>query len=80
MMIDSENAWYSSPKLRSLYYIRGILRNRLYYMNEDVALRLLLMAVNRKVDIEELKELALWTKNWTEWRVNMEEIIRDGDD
>jgi hypothetical protein len=80
MTIVSENAWYISPELRNLYYIRGILRRRLYYVNEDMALSLLIRAERRGVIIQDLKELALVVENWIEWRTNMEEWIQCHDD
>lgn len=83
-----ENAWnkvggicalkkYDStnPEMKELYYIRGILKNRLSYVNEGMALGLLRKSARLGAPIEALKEFALEVKNWTNWRASMEAYI-----
>jgi hypothetical protein len=65
----------SKPYLRDLYYIRGILRNRVY-VNENYVLELLEEAVLVGADIESLKNLAKRARNWTEFREDVEAFIR----
>jgi hypothetical protein len=63
------------PYLRDLFYIRGILRNRLNYVNDVVALRLLEDAYLNGVSIEHLRRISLDVKHWTEFRTIMEETL-----
>ena len=60
--------------LSHLYYIRGILRNRVY-CNDQVAIQLLKDANELCIADSELKEIALTSANWTEWRETMQELI-----
>ena len=60
--------------LSHLYYIRGILRNRVY-CNDQVAIQLLKEADELCIAESELKEIALTSANWTEWRETMQELI-----
>lgn len=55
-----------------LFYIRGILRNRFHYLNERVAMELLRAADAMGIDEGDLKEIAIETRNWTEWQRAME--------
>ncbi|NLF41307.1 MAG: HNH endonuclease [Bacteroidales bacterium] len=68
--LDAEN-----PVNKELYYIRGILRNRLAYLNEGLAIGLLRKCVRLGAPIEVLKEYALEVKTWAEWHENTEEYI-----
>jgi hypothetical protein len=56
------------PWMKDLYYIRGILRNRLSYVNEHKAIELMVAYVENGGDIEDLRTMALQIKNWTEFR------------
>jgi hypothetical protein len=57
------------PYMKTLYYIRGILRNRLTYCNDERAIRALREAhVDAEATLDDLKEIALDVKNWTEFR------------
>ena len=60
--------------LSHLYYIRGILRNRVY-CNDQAAIQLLKEANELCIAESELKEIALTSANWTEWRETMQELI-----
>lgn len=55
------------PDSSRIYYIRGILRNRLNYCNELLALQLLRQAVAAKADISSLEKHAKEVRNWTQW-------------
>lgn len=68
--IEREN-----PEINRLYYIRGILRNRLSYCNERQAITLLRRALDLDADLTSLEEFAKSAGTWTEWRTGMEEYI-----
>lgn len=57
------------------FYIRGILRNRLSYVNEKQCLVLLKIAEGLGMDMEQAKEHAKSVSNWTEWRTDIQEFI-----
>src|SRR4030067_3248100 len=61
----------SKPYLRELYYIRGIMKNRFSYLNEWKAIEIMEAAHKAGVDIEEIKQVALDSKNWTEWQIGI---------
>lgn len=63
------------PYLRDLFYIRGILRNRLYYVNERECLKLLEQAHLAGASIESLRELAKVIRNWTALTEELDTII-----
>ena len=65
----------SKPYFKRLLYIRGILRNRLSYCDERLALELLEAAVEAGVDVESLVPHAKKVRNWTEWRRDIEQFI-----
>jgi hypothetical protein len=56
------------PYIRDLLYIRGILRKRLFYVNEQQVMGLLEDAHLAGASIENLMGLAKDCKNWTEFR------------
>ncbi len=68
------------PYLRDLYYIRGILRKRLSYVNDWLCIQLMESALDSGVDIDYLKDLAIGARNWTEWRESIESEADRGDD
>jgi len=65
-----------NPALSRIYYIRGILRNRLSYCNENVALKLLKEAIAVGATLESLERHAKEVRNWSQWRSDLEELIR----
>lgn len=67
------------PWMKDLYYIRGIIRNR-HYCNEYKAIDLLKQAFFAGIHLEDLKQLALAVRNWSEWRTTMEEWIEEAGD
>lgn len=60
------------PYLKDLYYIRGILRNRMSYCNDWMSISLLEKAYKNGYDLDDLKQLAIEARNWTEWRTTIE--------
>jgi hypothetical protein len=65
----------NKPYTQKLYYIRGILKNRLSYVNEYLALQLLQEAAEANASIESLEKHAKSVRNWTEWRQGIEHFI-----
>jgi len=63
------------PYIKRLFYIRGILRNRLYYVDEKLVLKLLQKAVEADASIDSLEEHAKSVRNWTQWRGEIEDFI-----
>lgn len=63
------------PGLGDIYYIRGIVRNRFGYCDEDAAIELLRRAYDAGVAIAALRSLAKTARNWSGWRFEMEELI-----
>lgn len=60
--------------LKDCLYIRGIVRNRMGYCNEHIAMQLLTNAAKRGAEVERLKQWAKDARNWTEWRNEMERL------
>ena len=56
-------------------YIRGILRNRISYVDYQKSIAWLVEALNNGVDEDDLKELAKTVKNWTQFREAMEDLL-----
>lgn len=63
------------PYLKDLYYVRGILKNRLSYINMWEALDILEDAYRQGVEIDQLKRIAREVRNWTDFRYAIEDII-----
>ena len=64
------------PDLKQLYYIRGILRNRIPgYFNDSMALQYLKNARSWEVDLEDLNAMARGVKNWTGFTSAIGELI-----
>lgn len=64
-------------EVKELFYIRGILRNRLFYCNDQIAIRYLKQAHALGCTVEQLKAYALEVKNWTEFREGMEQFFEE---
>ena len=56
------------PHLKQMMYIRGILRNRLNYVNEGEILNLLNMAVIHGINLNAVEALAKECSSWTKWK------------
>lgn len=63
-----------NPDKAQLYYIRGIIKNRFNYINEKSAIILLTDAYKKGYAIDELKEIALTERNWSDWKYEMERL------
>lgn len=63
------------PYLKRLYYIRGILRNRLTYLNEWLVMDLLEQAVLAGADVDSLEDFAKNVRSWTALRNELENFI-----
>lgn len=68
-----------NPEIKRLYYIRGILRNRLSYCNEQQAITLLRRANELNAGLNSLEEFARAANNWTAWRAGMDQFITEHD-
>lgn len=62
------------PYIRDLLYIRGILRNRMY-VNEKVIMGMLEDAHLAGLGIEELKNLAKTSRNWSQFQTELYDFI-----
>ncbi len=63
---------------RRLYYIRAIVRNRMY-CNETTAYNLLTRGLEAGVEIDEMERAAKQARNWTGWIDWMSDLITDAD-
>lgn len=64
------------PHMKDLYYIRGILRNRLHYHDPVKAIKWLKLAYeDADCSIESLKELACEVKNWSEFKEEILDVL-----
>jgi len=68
------------PYMKELFYIRGILRNRLNYLVEWKALDYLERAYLADASLDSLKECAKTVKNWSQFCDSIEEFIRRQED
>ncbi len=62
---------------RHLYYIRGILKNRFTYCNERTAIAVLKEADALGIDEQDLKDIAIESRNWTEWQMTMHQAMEE---
>lgn len=63
------------PHLQRLFYIRGILRNRVSYFDPQRGMRLLEDAFDAGATLDNLEKYAKDVRSWSEWRYGMEEFI-----
>lgn len=70
----------SKPYLRQLLYIRGILRNRLSYINERALMDMMETAVLNGADIDSMEALAKRVSSWTAFRNALDEFLTSDDD
>lgn len=64
-----------NPEIKEIYYIRGILRNRLSYFDPYKALEWLEIAREWGATLQELKSIALQTRNWTTFSEDIDVLI-----
>ena len=67
----------SKPYLRQLFYIRGILRNRLSYINERALMNLMETAVVNGADVDSMEALAKRVSSWTAFRNALEDFLTE---
>jgi len=67
------------PNGSRIYYIRGILRNRLSYCNEIMALQLLRQAVAANADIASLERHAKEVRKWSQWTSDINDFLDSHD-
>jgi hypothetical protein len=65
------------PDIRELYYIRGILRNRLSYFDNGQALQYLKNARSWGVSLDTLRSIAYKTRSWTSFKGDVGEAIEE---
>lgn len=73
----------NKPYLKDLYYMRGILKNRLSYMNPHIAINLLEKAFLAGASKESMSNFVKSVRNWTDFQNEMERFIesqKDGDE
>ena len=63
------------PYMKDLFYIRGIIKNRLDYFEKTKCLAYLESAHLKGASIESLREMALEVRNWTAFVNSMEEYL-----
>jgi hypothetical protein len=63
------------PYLKDIYYIRGILRKRLSYVNDFLSIRLMEAAVEAGIDIDLIREIALTARSWNKFQYEVESLI-----
>jgi len=68
------------PDLKGLFYCRGILRKRLTYVNEWMAMDILREARRNGVSIEALTEFCKQVKSWTRFRTEIYDLELGTDD
>lgn len=64
------------PDKKRLYYIRGILRNRLYHVGPDV-LRMMENALDAGVAVDDIEEAAKTERNWSGFRDWLYQAMQD---
>lgn len=60
-----------SEEQRNIYYLRKILINRLYYVNQNQAYTIIKNAFENGSSFEEIKDICVKCKNWTEFMLWM---------
>ena len=63
------------PGVERLFYIRGILRRRLAYVNEKACIVLLKDARDAGIEIDYLQDLAKQVTSWTQFRTTVDAVI-----
>jgi hypothetical protein len=65
------------PYLKRVFYIRGILRARLSYVDDNVAIQLMDEAGQRGVDFDSVERIAKNVRNWTAFSDAIQQYIDD---
>lgn len=82
---DAANFFSAIPKIaafsrqpesdQKILYARGILRNRISYLNEKLALVLMKDAFNAGMDLDEITDIAKNVSSWSAFKKLMEDFI-----
>ena len=75
-IIGARARYADKPYMKDLFYIRAIIRNS-HYCNERVAIDLIERAYHLGAHVEEMKDWAKQSRNWTNWRDEMESWIAE---
>lgn len=78
-IISNKKKMEAKPYLKELYYVRGILKRRLSYVNDWKSLDLLETAYLAGATVEELTEVAKTVRNWTIFVATMSSLINQED-
>lgn len=62
-----------NPELKTFFYIRGILNNRLHYINPRLCIQLMQEAFDEGVPLEEMQEIATQVRNWSQFTASLAE-------
>jgi HNH endonuclease len=65
------------PYLRDILYIRGIVRNKFTYCNDQRALDLIEETHLAGAPIDLIRETTKRSRNWSEWQADMHELQKD---
>lgn len=76
-VISVQKRSIAKPYLQRLYYARGILRRRLHYVNDRMAVQLMEDAISWGADVEKLVELCKEVRNWSEFRATVDDFIEN---
>lgn len=75
-ILATRKKYADRPYMKDLFYVRAIVRNRMF-CKDHVALALIEEAHSLGAHVEELKKLAAIAKNWTEWKIEMSDWIKE---
>jgi hypothetical protein len=78
-ILSVEKRMAAKPYLKDLYYIRGILRNRLQYVNERACMDLLERAHVAGATTDSLKSLAKTVRNWTNFEDELTDFLEENE-
>lgn len=67
----------SKPYMKDLYYMRGILKNRLHYYNPHETIKLLEKAYLLGASLESMSNFVKNVRNWTSFSSEMERFIEE---
>lgn len=65
----------AKPYLQRLFYARGILRNRLHFVNERTVMQLMEDAISWGADVEKIVDLCRDVRNWSSFQATLDEFI-----
>lgn len=74
-VISVQKRSVAKPYLQRLYYARGILRKRLHYLNERMAVQMMEDAISWGADVEKLVDLCKEVRNWSQFRATIDDFI-----